>query len=158
MPGQTLVIRLATKREDGEPAYSLHEHTQEATTMARSGEYSFTRTGFTLTETSPSVLTHVTSFEGSATEFNAPFGSLSYSQPLGEGGASSGTCTWVAKTVLEDGTVIADIAHGTFERIGMELRIRIKLDHDLSDGRKRKTEGILNHADGSWTGTYEEVS
>jgi hypothetical protein len=126
--------------------------------VASSGEYSFTRTGFTLTETSPGVLTHVTSFEGSATEFNAPFGSLSYSQPLSEGGASSGTCTWVAKTVLEDGTVLADIAHGTFERIGMELRVRIKLNHDLSNGRKLRTEGILNHADGSWTGTYVEVS
>tara|TARA_B100000446_G_C10381097_1_gene280300 strand:- start:191 stop:571 length:381 start_codon:yes stop_codon:yes gene_type:complete len=126
--------------------------------MADSGEYNLTRTIFTLTETSPGILTHLASFEGSATGFNAPFGSLSYSQPLADGGASTGTCTWVAKTVLDDGTVIADIAHGTWERIGMELRIRIKMDHDLSDGRRLKTDGILNHADGSWTGTYEEVS
>ena len=126
--------------------------------MADSGEYNLTRTIFTLTETSPGVLTHLASFEGSATDFNAPFGSLSYSQPLADGGASTGTCTWVAKTVLDDGSVIADIAHGTWERIGMELRIRIKLDHDLSDGCKLKTDGILNHADGLWKGTYEEVS
>ena len=126
--------------------------------MADSGEFNLTRTIFTLTESSPGVLTHLASFEGSATDFNAPFGSLSYSQPLADGGASTGTCTWVAKTVLDDGSVIADIAHGTWERIGMEPRIRINMDHDLSDGRKLKSSGILNNADGSWPGSYQEVS
>ena len=126
--------------------------------MADSGEFNLTRTIFTLTESSPGVLTHLASFEGSATDFNAPFGSLSYSQPLADGGANSGTCTWVAKTLLDDGSVIADIAHGTWERIGMELRVSIKLNHDLSDGRKLKTDGILNHAYGSRKGTYEDVS
>ena len=56
--------------------------------MADSGEFSLARTIFTLTESSPGVLTHLASFEGSATDFNAPFGSLSYSQPLADGGAS----------------------------------------------------------------------
>lgn len=89
--------------------------------MADSGEFSLTRTIFTLTESSPCVLMHLASFEGNATDFNPPFGSLSYSQPLADGGASTGTCTWVAKTVLDDGSVLADIAHGTWEWIGMEL-------------------------------------
>ena len=124
--------------------------------MADSGEFNLTRTIFTLTETSPGILTHLSSFEGSATDFNAPFGSLSYSQPLADGGASTGTCTWVAKTVLDDGSVIADIAPGTWERIGMELRIRINMDHDLSDGRKLKSSGILNHADGSCSVSDQE--
>ena len=126
--------------------------------MADSGEFKLTRTIFTHTETSQGIITHLSSFEGCATDFNAPFGSLSYRQPLADGGASTGTCTWVAKTVLDDGSVIADIAHGTWERIGMELRIRINMDHDLSDGRKLKSSGILNHADGSWTGSYQEVN
>ena len=82
--------------------------------MADSGEYNLTHKIFTLTETSPGVLTHLASFEGSATGSNAPFGSLSYSQPLDDGGASNGTCTWVAKTVRNEGTVISDIAHGTW--------------------------------------------
>ena len=60
--------------------------------MADSGEYNLTRTIFALTETSPGILTHLASFEGSATGFNAPFGSLSYSQPLADGGASTATC------------------------------------------------------------------
>ncbi len=50
--------------------------------MADSGEYNLTSKIFTLTETSPGVLTELSLFEGDATEFNAPFDSLSYSQPL----------------------------------------------------------------------------
>ncbi len=82
--------------------------------MAEIGKFNMTRTGSVMLETAPGELTHAQSFEGSADGFNQPFGTLSYTQPLAEGGANSGTCTWVAKTLLDDGSIlpISRTVHG----------------------------------------------
>ena len=117
------------------------------------GNFNMARTSFTMLETAPGELTHVQSFEGTADGFNQPFGSLSYTQPLAEGGANFGSCTWIAKTLLDDGKIIADIAHGTWNRIGNEPRAEIKLNNNLSDGRKLRCEAILDHEKGTLTGT-----
>ena len=121
--------------------------------MAEIGKFNMTRTGSVMLETAPGELTHAQSFEGSADGFNQPFGTLSYTQPLAEGGAKGRTCTWVAKTVLDDGSILADIAHGTWKRIGTEPRAEIALNKSLSDGRKLRCEAILDHEAGTLSGT-----
>jgi len=55
--------------------------------------------------------------------------------------------------MLDDGTIIGDIAHGTWERIGQEARAAIKLDNNPSDGQKPRCEAILDHENRTFRGT-----
>ena len=121
------------------------------------GKFHFTQTNLTYMELTPGQITSVRSYKGTADGFGAPYGSLSQTQPLADAGANSGTCTWIAKTMLDDGTLIADIAHGTWERIGQEARASIKLNNNLSDGRKLRCDAILDHENGTFSGTIYSV-
>ena len=108
-------------------------------------------------ELTPGQITSVRSYKGTADGFGTPYGSLSQTQSLANAGSSSGDCTWIAKTMLDDGTIIGNIAHGAWERIGQEARAAIKLNNNLSDGRKLRCEAILDHENGTFSGTIYSV-
>lgn len=73
------------------------------------------------------------------------------------GGSSSGDCRWIAKTMLGDGTIVGNITHGAWERIGQEARSVIKLNNNLSDGRNLRCEAILDHENGTFSGTIYSI-
>ena len=109
------------------------------------GEYSFKNTGTVLSKTADGQIQQVSTYEGSGTGFPVVLGSLIFTIPLSEAGANSGSCSWVGRAVLEDGSFVAGLAEGTWERIGDELRGNVSLVHEVSDGRKIRTEGVLDH-------------
>ena len=121
------------------------------------GKFHFTQTNLTYMELTTGKITSVRSYKGTADGFGTPYGSLSQTQSLADAGSNSGDCTWIAKTMLDDGTIIGDIAHGTWERIGQEARAAIKLNNNLSDGRKLRCEAILDHEIDTFSGTIYSV-
>ena len=121
------------------------------------GKFRFTQTNLTYMELTTGQITSVRSYKGTADGFGTPYGSLSQTQSLADAGSSSGDCTWIAKTMLDDGTIIGDIAHGTWKRIGQEARAAIKLNNNLSDGRKLRCEAILDHENDTFIGTIYSV-
>lgn len=72
--------------------------------------------------------------------------------PLAEAGANSGPCSWVARAILDDGTLVGGLGEGTWERIGNELRVNVSLVHEVSDGQKIRTEGVLDHKEHTFNG------
>ena len=95
--------------------------------------------------------------QGSGTGFPVVLGSLIFTIPLAEAGANSGSCSWVGRAVLEDGSFVAGLAEGTWERIGDELRGNVSLMHEVSDGRKIRTEGVLDHTARTFVGQMYAV-
>ena len=72
--------------------------------------------------------------------------------PLSEAGANSGSCSWAGRGVLDDGTLAAGLAEGTWERIGNELRANVSLVHEVSNGQKIRSEGVLDFNAGTFNG------
>ena len=121
------------------------------------GEYSFKNTGTVLSKTADGQIQQVSTYEGAGTGFPVVLGSLIFTIPLSEAGANSGSCSWVGRGVLEDGSFVAGIAEGTWERIGDELRGNVSLVHEVSDGRKIRTEGVLDHTARTFVGQMYAV-
>ena len=121
------------------------------------GEFKSKRTGFTLTKTADGQIQQTSSYEGTATGFGAFFGTMTLTQPLEEAGANSGTCTWIAKAILEDKSILADLAEGTWERMGSDLRFKVLLKNNLSDGRKLRCEGVADSEAGTFEGQIYEI-
>ena len=121
------------------------------------GEFKSKRTGFTLTKTADGQIQQTGSYEGTATGFGAFFGTMTLTQPLEEAGANSGTCTWIAKAILEDKSILADLAEGTWERMGSDLRFKVLLNNNLSDGRKLRCEGVADSEAGTFEGQIYEI-
>ena len=72
--------------------------------------------------------------------------------PLAEAGANSGPCSWVARAILDDGTLLGGLGEGTWERIGNELRVNVSLVHEVSDGQERRTEGVVDQKEHTFNG------
>jgi len=121
------------------------------------GEFKSKRTGFALTKTADGQIQQTASYEGTATGFGAFFGTMTLTQPLEEAGANSGTCTWIAKAILDDKSILADLAEGTWERMGSDLRFKVLLKNNLSDGRKLRCEGVADSEAGTFEGQMYEA-
>ena len=121
------------------------------------GEFKSKRTGFTLTKTADGQIQQTASYEGTATGFGAFFGTMTLTQPLADAGANRGTCTWIAKAILEDKSILADLAEGTWERMGSDLRFKVLLKNNLSDGRKLRCEGVADSEAGTFEGQIYEI-
>ena len=91
-------------------------------------------------------------YEGAGTGFPVIFGSLIFTMSLSEAAANSGPCSWVGRGVLEDGTFAAGLGEGTWERIGNELRANVSLVHEVSNGQKIRTEGVVDHNERTFNG------
>ena len=59
--------------------------------------------------------------------------------------------------VLDDGTLAAGLAEGTWERIGNELRANVSLVHEVSNGQKIRSEGVLDFKGGTFNGTMYAI-
>ena len=116
------------------------------------GEYNFKNTGIVLSKTADGQIQQIVSYEGTATDSGSVFGSLISTMPLAEAGANSGPCSWVARAILDDGTLLGGLGEGTWERIGNELRVNVSLVHEVSDGQKIRTEGVLDHKEHTFNG------
>ena len=116
------------------------------------GEYNFKNTGVVMNKTADGQIQQVNTYEGSATGFPTFFASLIFTTSLADAGANSGSCSWVARGILDDGSFVAAFAEGSWERIGNELRGNVSLVHEVSDGQKIRTEGVLDHNAGTFSG------
>ena len=108
------------------------------------GTFTSKMSGLTLTKTADGHMQQLVNYEGNATGFGPFVGTLAVMHPLEEAGATSGTCTWVAKAILQDKSIIGDIAEGTWERLGEALRSKIVLRSTLSDGSHLRLEGVAD--------------
>jgi hypothetical protein len=118
----------------------------------QTGEYKFKNTGVVVSKTADGQVQQLMSYEGGATGFPVVLGSLIMATPLSEAAANSGSCSWVARGVLDDGTFAAGFAEGTWERIGNELRANVSLVHEVSNGQNIRTEGVLDHNERTFNG------
>jgi hypothetical protein len=116
------------------------------------GEYKFKNTGVVVSKTADGQVQQLMSYEGAATGFPVVLASLIMTTPLSEAAANSGSCSWVGRGVLDDGTFAAGFAEGTWERIGNELRANVSLVHEVSNGQKIRTEGVLDHNERTFNG------
>ena len=114
-------------------------------------------TGILFNRTADGQIQTIRTYKGTATRFGTIFGTSINTQPLAEAGASSGTCTWVGKALLDDGTLMGGIGEGTWERIGSETRANVSITHNLSDGGKVRTEGVMGHGAGTFNGHFSDI-
>ena len=99
----------------------------------------------------------VMTYEGAGTGFPVILGSLIFTMSLSEAAANSGSCSWAGRGVLDDGTLAAGLAEGTWERIGNELRANVSLVHEVSNGQKIRSEGVLDFKGGTFNGTMYAI-
>ncbi len=116
------------------------------------GDYTFKNTGVVVSKTADGQVQQLMSYEGAATGFPVTLGSLIFTMPLSEAAANTGSCSWVGRGVLDDGTFAAGFAEGTWERIGNELRANVSLVHEVSNGLKFRTEGVMDHKERTFNG------
>ena len=121
------------------------------------GEYTFKNTGVVVSKTADGQVQQLMSYEGAATGFPVVLGSLIFTMPLSEAAANSGSCSWAGRGVLDDGTLAAGLAEGTWERIGNELRANVSLVHEVSNGQKIRTEGVVDFNGRTFNGTMHDI-
>ena len=118
----------------------------------QTGEYNLKYSGTVVNKTADGQVQQLMTYEGAGTGFPVILGSLIFTMPLSEAGANSGSCSWAGRGVLDDGTLAAGRAEGTWERIGNELRANVSLVHEVSNGQKIRSEGVLDFNAGTFNG------
>ena len=118
----------------------------------KTGEYTLKYSGTVVNKTADGQVQQLMTYEGAGTGFPVILGSLIFTMPLSEAGANSGSCSWAGRGVLDDGTLAAGLAEGTWERIGNELRANVSLVHEGSNGQKIRSEGVLDFNAGTFNG------
>jgi hypothetical protein len=118
----------------------------------QTGEYNLKYSGTVVNKTADGQVQQLMTYEGAGTGFPVILGSLIFTMPLSEAGANSGSCSWAGRGVLDDGTLAAGLAEGTWERIGKELRANVSLVHEVSNGQKIRSEGVLDFNAGTFNG------
>ena len=102
----------------------------------QTGEYNLKYSGTVVNKTADGQVQQLMTYEGAGSGVPVILGSLIFTMPLSEAGANSGSCSWAGRGVLDDGTLAAGLAEGTWERIGKELRANVSLVHEVSNGQK----------------------
>ena len=118
----------------------------------QTGEYNLKYSGTVVNKTADGQVQQLMTYEGAGTGFPVILGSLIFTMPLSEAGGNSGSCSWAGRGVLDDGTLAAGLAEGTWERIGNELRGNVSLVHEVSNGQKIRSEGVLDFNAGTFNG------
>ena len=118
----------------------------------QTGEYNLKYSGTVVNKTADGQVQQLMTYEGAGTGFPVILGSLIFTMPLSEAGANSGSCSWAGRGVLDVGTLAAGLAEGTWERIGNELRANVSLVHEVSNGQKIRSEGVLDFNAGTFNG------
>ena len=72
------------------------------------------------------------------------FGSFTTSAPLSDGNAKSGAIEFVGESFLEDGTTVANVADGTWEKPENEHSWHIIMEGKNSLGHARRYEGTAD--------------
>ena len=123
----------------------------------QTGEYNLKYTGTVVNKTADGKVQQLMTYEGAGTGFPVILGSLIFTMPLSEAAANSGSCSWVARGVLDDGTLAAGFGEGTWERIGNELRGNVSLVHEVSTGQKIRTEGVMDFEARTFNGKMYDI-
>ncbi len=115
------------------------------------GEFSLKFTSFTFTPgPAGSVLTQG-NCEGTASGFGTVLGTATFV------GGKSGTFSWYSHAHLDNGDQLSGTGSGTYESTGKH-HWRAQGFHQNSDGRNLISEGEIDLAKRSWTGTLFENS
>ena len=120
------------------------------------GEFSATRVSWSLSKTVDGKFQQTSCYEGNAEGFGVVYGTLNITRPLSEAGDfSGGTCTYAGMGLSEDGSAVAGLGEGTWNRPGSEMRFNLSLMINVSDGSKVRSEGVIDYTQGTptWTGT-----
>lgn len=85
----------------------------------------------------------VADFEGTAGDFGVTFGTLRV--PLTEGGAKSGTCTWLGQSFPDGSPWVTGSGDGTWEQVEGLNRWKLSFPViEVSDGSRIRSEGELD--------------
>ena len=122
--------------------------------MADQSELSYSMTGLRYSANEKKEVTASTDWEGTATGFGAVFGTLIATFPLADANASTGTCRWVGGATPDDGSLLAGIGEGTWQRPAGEHLWNIAMTVKLSNGDQVKGVGVLDLGSRSFTGTF----
>ena len=115
------------------------------------GEFSLKSTSLTYSATG----TGQANFEGSVKGEGLTGPVLGTLTATGAPGAKSGTCSWAGTSYLDNGEETGGKGEGTWEKIGTH-KWRIRAVVYLSDGRTVASDGVLELATRSYTGTIFE--
>jgi len=115
------------------------------------GEFAHRHSGSSYATAADGSIIATSNWEGTATGFGAVFGTLSV--PITEGGATSGTCTWIGQAFPPDGAWVTGIGDGTWEEVDGRHRWRMSFPKlQISSGESLRCEGELDLATRTFTG------
>lgn len=114
-------------------------------------------TGMSHSKSSNGRLLTAAHFDGTADGFRAVIGSVNLSQTLVESTQKSGTCTWAGQTFGNDGSVSGSLAEGTWEQVSGENVWKLIFHGELPDGRRVRTEGVVDLAQRVYNGSIFEA-
>jgi len=120
------------------------------------GEFSLKSTSITYTATESGGNVKV-NYEGSGKGEGLTGPVLGTLTAEGAPGAKSGTCSWAGNQFHDNGEEVNSKGGGTWEKIGTH-KWRIRAVIYLSDGRTVASEGVIDLAPRSFTGTLHEWS
>ena len=107
------------------------------------GEFSLKHTGSTYAKNGDEISSFV-SWEGTATDFGAVFGTLRFPSTMAEGGVTGGPCSWVGQSFLEDGTTLLVDGEGNFEQVAGKNQWVVHMKMDVSNGNKIQSKGTID--------------
>src|SRR5262249_39899106 len=116
------------------------------------GEYSFKLTTVTYSE-GPGGLIAQTNWQGTVSDFGTVFSTVTFT-----GSAKGGTYRLCERAILDDGTMLSAIGHGTYEGAGGKRRSIRGIVEGLDDGRRFRIDGEIDMSAQTWKGTYSELS
>ena len=120
------------------------------------GEFSGKRVSWSLSKTDDGQFQQTSCYEGNAEGFGAVYGTLTITRPLSEASDfSGGTCTYAGMGLNADGSAVAGLGDGTWEKTGSEMIFKLSLNITVSDGSKVRSEGVIDYTQGTptWAGT-----
>ena len=118
------------------------------------GEFSLKSTSLTYTATESGGSVQI-NYEGSAKGEGLTGPVLGTLTGRGTPGAKSGSCSWAGIQYLDNGEELNSQGGGTWEKIGTH-KWRIRGMNYLSDGRTIASDGVIDLATRSFTGTLYE--
>jgi hypothetical protein len=119
-----------------------------------SGEFSYTTTSYTFERTAGSGSQVVINLEGSATELGQINGTLTLVVPVP--GAQAGPGNYTGAAFLDSGEVIGSTGEGCWQQLDGEQKWRGRGINMLSNGSVLLSDGTLDLAARSFSGTLAE--
>ena len=77
--------------------------------------------------------------------------------PLADAGASSGACTWAAQGFPEDGSTVGGLGEGAWEKLADQHKWVVKLEVEISNGDRIRSEGEIDLETLMYTGKLYAV-